>query len=42
MGWFSKADPGFFLTTDEPTGDGARVPQWLGIVNGQAVNGANI
>ncbi|MCA3180003.1 MAG: heavy metal-binding domain-containing protein [Burkholderiaceae bacterium] len=42
MGWFSKADPGFFLSTVVPTGDGARVAQWLGIVNGEAVIGANI
>ncbi|MFO0233640.1 MAG: heavy metal-binding domain-containing protein [Burkholderiales bacterium] len=42
MGGFSKADPGFFLSTVVPTGDGARVAQWLGIVNGEAVIGANI
>jgi uncharacterized protein YbjQ (UPF0145 family) len=42
MGWFSKADSGFFLSTVVPTGDGARVAQWLGIVNGEAVIGANI
>ncbi len=42
MGWFSKAEPGFFLSTVVPSGDGARVAQWLGIVNGEAVIGANI
>jgi uncharacterized protein YbjQ (UPF0145 family) len=42
MGWFSKAEPGFFLSTVAPSGDGARVAQWLGIVNGEAVIGANI
>jgi uncharacterized protein YbjQ (UPF0145 family) len=42
MGWFSKAEPGFFLSTVVPSGDGARIAQWLGIVNGEAVIGANI
>jgi uncharacterized protein YbjQ (UPF0145 family) len=42
MGWFSKSDPGFFLATVVPAGDGARVAQWLGVVNGEAVIGANI
>jgi uncharacterized protein YbjQ (UPF0145 family) len=42
MGWFSKSEPGFFLATVLPAGDGARVAQWLGVVNGEAVIGANI
>ena len=42
MGWFSKSDPKFFLSTVVPAGDGARVAQWLGVVNGEAIIGANI
>jgi uncharacterized protein YbjQ (UPF0145 family) len=42
MGWFSKADDGFFLATVVPDGNGARVGQFLGIVNGEAIIGANI
>ncbi|MBA4177064.1 MAG: hypothetical protein C0505_10970 [Leptothrix sp. (in: Bacteria)] len=42
MGWFSKKDDGFFLATVVPTGDGARVGQYLGLVNGEAIIGANI
>ena len=42
MGWFSKADDGFFLATVVPNGEGARVGQFLGIVNGEAIIGANI
>jgi uncharacterized protein YbjQ (UPF0145 family) len=42
MGWFSKKDDSFFLSTVVPTGDGARVQQFLGIVNGEAIIGANI
>jgi uncharacterized protein YbjQ (UPF0145 family) len=42
MGWFSKSDPTFFLSTVVPAGDGARVAQWLGVVNGEAIIGANI
>ena len=42
MGWFSKSDPDFFLATVVPSGDGARVAGWLGIVNGEAIIGANI
>jgi uncharacterized protein YbjQ (UPF0145 family) len=42
MGWFSKKDPGFFLSTVAPGGEGARVAQWLGVVNGEAIIGANI
>jgi uncharacterized protein YbjQ (UPF0145 family) len=42
MGWFSKADDGFFLATVRPEGDGARVEKYLGVVNGEAIIGANI
>jgi uncharacterized protein YbjQ (UPF0145 family) len=42
MGWFSKADGGFFLATVVPQGEGARVAQFLGVVNGEAIIGANI
>ena len=42
MGWFSKTEDGFFLATVVPTGDGARVAQYLGLVNGEAIIGANI
>ena len=42
MGWFSKAGDGFFLATVVPNGEGARVEKYLGIVNGEAIIGANI
>ena len=45
MGWFSKTDSNFFLSTVTPgTGadGGPRVAHYLGIVNGEAVIGANI
>jgi uncharacterized protein YbjQ (UPF0145 family) len=42
MGWFSKKDDGFFLATVVPTGESARVERFLGIVNGEAIIGANI
>jgi uncharacterized protein YbjQ (UPF0145 family) len=42
MGWFSKADEGFFLATVLPQGDGARIETYLGVVNGEAIIGANI
>ena len=42
MGWFSKADNDFFLATIVPAGEGARVEQYLGVVNGVAIIGANI
>jgi uncharacterized protein YbjQ (UPF0145 family) len=44
MGWFSKKDDGFFLATIVPgAGDGGpRIEQYLGIVNGEAIIGANI
>src|SRR5688572_24030833 len=42
MGWFSKGDDGFFLATVVPQGEGARVERFLGMVNGEAIIGANI
>ena len=42
MGWFSKSDTGFFLATVVPAGDGPRIASYLGIVNGEAIIGANI
>jgi uncharacterized protein YbjQ (UPF0145 family) len=42
MGWFSKADNDFFLATIVPNGEGAKVGQYLGVVNGVAIIGANI
>ena len=42
MGWFSKSTDGFFLATIVPTGAGAHVERCLGVVNGEAIIGANI
>ena len=42
MGWFSKQDDGFFLATVVPSGSGPQVGQYLGVVNGEAIIGANI
>jgi uncharacterized protein YbjQ (UPF0145 family) len=43
MGWFSKSDDGFFLATVNPRSDAVpRVATYLGIVNGEAIIGANI
>jgi uncharacterized protein YbjQ (UPF0145 family) len=46
MGWFSKTDSGFFLATIVPSGDGKsdgkKIDQYLGVVNGEAIIGANI
>ena len=42
MGWFSQSKDGFFLATVEPKGPGASVAQYLGLVNGEAIIGANI
>ncbi len=43
MGWFSRNDNAdFFLATIVPDGDGARVKKYLGLVNGEAIIGANI
>lgn len=40
MGWFSKKDEGFFLATTTPPDVGTN--QYLGVVNGEAIIGANI
>ncbi|MGL4232726.1 MAG: heavy metal-binding domain-containing protein [Casimicrobium sp.] len=40
MGWFSKKSDGFFLATTAP--DGIAFNQYLGVVNGEAIIGANI
>ena len=40
MGWFSKDDDGFFLSTTTPPN--IDTSQYLGIVNGEAIIGANI
>ncbi len=45
MGWFSKTDSNFFLSTVTPgieADQGPKVASYLGIVNGEAVIGANI
>ena len=43
MGWFSKSSDDFFLSTVVPQGQGgAQVAQFLGLVNGEAIIGANI
>jgi len=42
MGWFSKKDDDFFLATVVPNDDGAKVAKYLGVVNGEAIIGANI
>ena len=43
MGWFSKSDDDFFLSTVVPSGEGgAKVDTFLGVVNGNAIIGANI
>lgn len=40
MGWFSKSRDGFFLSTTTPPG--IEASQYLGVVNGEAIIGANI
>jgi uncharacterized protein YbjQ (UPF0145 family) len=44
MGWFSKNDDGFFLATIVPSANdgGPRIGKVLGVVNGEAIIGANI
>lgn len=42
MGWFSKSDPGFFLATVVPESGPRRVKAYLGVVNGEAIIGANL
>ncbi len=41
MGWFSKKDDSFFLATIVPA-SGVKIEQYLGVVNGEAIIGANI
>ena len=40
MGWFSKKDDGFFVATTTPPGIDSS--QYVGVVNGEAIIGANI
>ena len=40
MGWFSKSTDGFFLSTTTPPG--IELSQYLGVVNGEAIIGANL
>lgn len=42
MGWFSSSDDNFFLATIVPGNEGPRVAQYLGVVHGEAIIGANI
>ena len=43
MGWFSKKDADFHLSTVLPTeAHGLRISEWLGVVHGEAIIGANI
>jgi uncharacterized protein YbjQ (UPF0145 family) len=44
MGWFSKKDDDFFLATIVPSvsDGGPRIAKYLGVVNGEAIIGANI
>jgi uncharacterized protein YbjQ (UPF0145 family) len=43
MGWFSKKDADFHLSTVLPSGEGGpRIAAWLGVVHGEAIIGANI
>jgi uncharacterized protein YbjQ (UPF0145 family) len=42
VGWFSKKADSFFLATVIPDGSAARVENYLGVVNGEAIIGANI
>ena len=43
MGWFSKSSGDFFLSSVVPQGQGgAQVAQFLGLVNGGAIIGADI
>jgi uncharacterized protein YbjQ (UPF0145 family) len=44
MGWFSKKDGDFFLATivPSPNDGGQRIEKYLGVVNGEAIIGANI
>ncbi len=42
MGWFSKSQDTFFLATIVPDSQSVPIEGYLGIVNGEAIIGANI
>jgi uncharacterized protein YbjQ (UPF0145 family) len=42
MGWFSRSNDDFFLATIEPRGEAVKIERYLGVVNGEAIIGANI
>lgn len=42
MGWFTSSDDDFFLATVVPQGGPVHVKEYLGVVNGEAIIGANI
>ncbi len=42
MGWFSKSNDNFFLATLTPPAEQVRIERYLGVVNGEAIIGANI
>ena len=42
MGWFSSKDANFFLATVTPDKEAVAISQYLGVVNGVAIIGANI
>ncbi len=42
MGWFSKSDESFFLSTLASAAPGQQVQKVLGVVHGEAIIGANI
>jgi len=42
MGWFSKQDKSFFLSTVVPAAEHTRIEAYLGVVHGEAIIGANI
>lgn len=42
MGWFSKSDDDFFLSTVTPGPGSPPITAWLGVVHGEAIIGANI
>ncbi|MFT4103866.1 MAG: heavy metal-binding domain-containing protein [Burkholderiaceae bacterium] len=42
MGWFSKSQDTFFLATIVPDSQSVPIERYLGLVNGEAIIGANI
>jgi uncharacterized protein YbjQ (UPF0145 family) len=42
MGWFSKSDDSFYLSTLGTAAPGQQIQQVLGVVHGEAIIGANI